>query len=354
MESKYYDGTKLLSLLDIDGNKPEIYICTSNRSAGKTTWFNRYVVRRYLRGKGKFCLIYRYKYELQDCAEKFFKEIGALFFPDYTLTQVMSDSKAFVHLMLAKGEADAECCGYAVALNSAEQVKKYSHYLNDTTMLLFDEFQSETGVYCANEMNKFISIHKSIARGGGEQSRYVPVIMISNPVSVLNPYYSAMGISSRLNDKVKFMRGHGFVLEQGYNESAAKAQAESGFSKAFCNTAYIGYSDSGKYLSDNQAFIEEMTGKNVYLCTIKYHGNEYGVREYPEADRNGSMLYCSPSVDQTHPIKITVNTDDHDVDYILGGGFDSLVLLLRHQFEMGRFRFKNIESKEALIKTISC
>lgn len=46
-----YDGTKLLSLNDIDGNRPEIYICTSNRSAGKTTWFNRYVVRRYLRGK---------------------------------------------------------------------------------------------------------------------------------------------------------------------------------------------------------------------------------------------------------------------------------------------------------------
>ena len=63
-----------------------------------------------------------------------------------------------------------------------------------------------------------------------------------------------------------------------------------------------------------------MTGKNVYLCTIKYHGNEYGVREYPEANKFGSMLYCSPSVDHTHPMKITVNTDDHDVDYILGGG----------------------------------
>ena len=35
---KYYDGTKLLSLQDINGNKPEIYMCTSNRSAGKTTF----------------------------------------------------------------------------------------------------------------------------------------------------------------------------------------------------------------------------------------------------------------------------------------------------------------------------
>ena len=34
----FYDGTKLLSMTDLNGDKPEIYICTSNRSAGKTTW----------------------------------------------------------------------------------------------------------------------------------------------------------------------------------------------------------------------------------------------------------------------------------------------------------------------------
>ena len=32
---QFYDGTKLLSLNDINGNKREIYICTFNRSAGK-------------------------------------------------------------------------------------------------------------------------------------------------------------------------------------------------------------------------------------------------------------------------------------------------------------------------------
>ena len=31
--SQFYDGTKLLSMMDINGNKPEIYMCTSNRSA---------------------------------------------------------------------------------------------------------------------------------------------------------------------------------------------------------------------------------------------------------------------------------------------------------------------------------
>ena len=43
----YYDGTKLLSMTDLNGNQPELYLTTGNRSIGKTTWFNRYAVKRF-------------------------------------------------------------------------------------------------------------------------------------------------------------------------------------------------------------------------------------------------------------------------------------------------------------------
>ena len=78
----YYDGTKLLSLNDINGNKPELYLCTTNRTGGKTTYFGRLLVNRFLDKGEKFALIYRFNYELDDCADKFFKDIGKLFFQD--------------------------------------------------------------------------------------------------------------------------------------------------------------------------------------------------------------------------------------------------------------------------------
>ena len=59
--TKYYDGTKLLSLKDLNGRTPEIYICTSNRSAGKTTFFNRYLIKKFKNNGEKFLLLYRYK-----------------------------------------------------------------------------------------------------------------------------------------------------------------------------------------------------------------------------------------------------------------------------------------------------
>ena len=46
-DSKYYDGTKLLSMKDLNGLTPEIFMTTTNRSAGKTTYFNRMVINRY-------------------------------------------------------------------------------------------------------------------------------------------------------------------------------------------------------------------------------------------------------------------------------------------------------------------
>jgi hypothetical protein len=211
----YYDGTKLLSMLDINGNKPEIYMCTTNRTGGKTTYFGRLCVNRFLDKNEKFGLLYRYNYELDDVVDKFYKDLGSLFFKEHEMTSKRRASGIFHELFL-----DDKSCGYALSLNSADQIKKYSHLFSDIMRMIFDEFQSETNHYCNDEVKKLLSVHTSIARGQGEQVRYVPVYMLSNPVSIINPYYVEMGISARLKDDTKFLRGDGFVLEQGFISSA--------------------------------------------------------------------------------------------------------------------------------------
>ena len=162
--SEYYDGTKLLSMKDINGNKPEIYICTTNRTGGKTTYFSRLCVNRFNDNKGKFALIYRFNYELDDCADKFYKDICNLFFKGTQMTSKRKASGIYHELFI-----DNKSCGYAISLNSADQIKKYSHLFNDVNRIMFDEFQSETNHYCSDEVKKLISIHTSIARGNGEQ-----------------------------------------------------------------------------------------------------------------------------------------------------------------------------------------
>lgn len=340
----YYDGTKLLSLSDINGNKPEIFICTSNRSAGKTTYFSRLCVNRFKKQKEKFALLYRFNYELDNCADKFFKDISSLFFPGDNMQSKRRRSGIFHELFL-----NDEPCGYAISINSSDQLKKYSHLFSDVQRIMFDEFQSESSHYCSDEVTKFISIHTTIARGQGKQSRYVPVYMVANPVSLLNPYYVQLDISNRLQANTKFLKGDGFVLEQGFNESASQAQAQSAFNRAFATNAYMAYSQQNVYLNDNKAFVEKLEGSNSYVLTLKYKGEDYAIREYPEQ----GFLYCDNSADNSFPIKITVTTDDHNINYVMLRKNDMIIARLRYFFDKGCFRFKNLKCKDRLLKTIS-
>lgn len=41
----YYDGTKLLSMKDLNGREPELFMVTTNRTGGKTTWFSVILLR---------------------------------------------------------------------------------------------------------------------------------------------------------------------------------------------------------------------------------------------------------------------------------------------------------------------
>lgn len=340
----YYDGTKLLSMKDINGKTPEIFMCTSNRTGGKTTYFGRLAVNKFLKYQKKIGLTYRFNYELDDISDKFYKDIGSLFFNGYEMTTKRRASGLFHELYL-----NDVSCGYAFALNGADQIKKYSHLFSDVDIMLFDEFQSETNHYCPDEVKKFISLHTSVARGQGKQVRYVPVYMMSNPVSIINPYYVAMGISNRLKDDTKFLRGDGFVLEQGFNESASVAQKESGFNRAFAGNDYVAYSSEAVYLNDSKAFIDRPVGNSRYICTLRYHGVDYGVKEYSEL----GIIYCDDKADRTFRTRITVTTEDHNINYVMLKRNDFFLSNLRVLFERGCFRFKDLRCKEAVLTALS-
>lgn len=349
--NKYYDGTKLLSMKDLNGKTPELYLCTTNRTGGKTTYFGRMIVNRFIRQGKKFALLYRYNYELDDIADKFFKDLKGLFFIGYEMISKRRASGIFheLFLVLNHDEETAMSCGYALSLNSADQLKKYSHLFSDVDSILFDEFQSETNHYCSDEIRKFLSIHTSIARGNGEQVRHVPVYMLGNQVSIINPYYSELGISTRLSSDTNFLKGDGFVLENGFIESASIAQKESGINRAFKGNQYVSYSSENVYLNDNISFIETPTGSFRYIATIRYMNNDYAIKEYKEQ----GILYCDSKADKTFPTRISVTTDDHNINYIMLKNNDMFIANLRYFFERGCFRFKDLKSKEALLKCIS-
>ena len=345
-DSPYYNGAKLLSMKDARGLDPEIYICTSNRTAGKTTFFNRKMINGFKKKGRKFAILYRYISELEDCSNKFFKDIGGLFFPGDTLSSRGRAKGVYHELFL-----NEKSCGFALALNAADKIKRYSHLFSDVGEMMLDEFQSESNDYCPNEIQKFRSIHTSIARGQGSMVRRVPVYLVGNPVSIINPYYVAMGISDRLTSHVRFLRGNGYVLEQGRNDAATAAQKDSAFNMAFDNGMdnYGAYTSEGVYLNDNLAFIERPAGQSRYVCTLRYMGQDYSIKEYGDQ----GIVYCDDRADKYFPVRISVTTDDHQINYVMLRRNDLFLAHMRGLFQRGCFRFKNLRCKEAVLRALT-
>lgn len=342
--SQYYDGTKLLSLSDINGERPEIYICVGNRTAGKSVYFKRLLVNNFKTSGKKFIYLYRFSYQLSGAAEQFFNDIKPLFFEFDEMTQEPISKGLFYRLRL-----NGEECGFAVALSNVDALKNCRSYFIDVENVLLDEFQSETNHYCSKETEKFQSLHYTIASGMGKQYRYIRTFLVGNFVSLLNIYFVALGIHKRLRNDTKFLRGDGFVLEQTFNESASQSILKSGFAQAFTNKSYSNYASHNIYLNDNTAFVEKMKGSFRYKATIKFENNYYGVREYSE---NG-LVYISDSIDSTYPYILTFSADDHNTNCIMIDRYSVLIAQLRKAFDLGCMRFENLQCKNMMLDVLS-
>lgn len=341
---KYYNGGKILQMKDLNGQTPEIFMVSGNRSAGKTTYFSRKLVNMFLEKRRKFVLLYRYKYMVTHCENSFFGNLK-MFYPNCEMTGKTRQGGIYYELFL-----NGKSCGYALALNNPDTIKNISSMFYDVDAVLFDEFQATSDAgYCSDEISKFISVHQSMARGGGKQSRYLPVYMLSNKSSLLNPYFTAFGISDRLRSDTKFMRGTGWVLEMNKNEHAAQAQAESTFMQAFAGSQFYAHSVDNMYLNDNIKFVERMGGNNKYMATIKFNNCEYSIREYDTPH----VIYVSTGVDSNNPVKIAVTGDDHQTDYVLKQSYNYLITNLRIFYNWGLIRFQNLNCKSAFLGLIS-
>ena len=342
MKSKYYDGTKLLAKRDLDDNVPEIYICTGNRTAGKSYFFKKFLTMNFVHDNTqKIMVIYRRRDEMHDAINAFFgdikhdKEISKLLEFKYESKTEMSGTYQTWYLNGVE-------MGFAVYLNGAEKIKRASGRFVDVKWILFDEIQSETHSYVDDEVNKFISIHISVARGHGEQTRYVPCILIGNTTSLVNPYFRALKIHDRYTPSAKFMRGQGWVAEFAHNESAEEAIKASAFNRAFASSNYVGYAAENNYLLDNTNFVEKrnLSGA-MFLYHFVYEGKHIGGWYLPEG-----IFYFSARHDPSEK-PIALIKEDHTKETLYR--FINIEKL-RQFYDRGNIRFETLEISNTIVE----
>ena len=342
----FYNGSRLVNMLDINGDKPELFAVDGNRSDGKTTWFARKLVDDFKNEGKKFMLVKRYKYQIYNAHATFFKLIQQHWFPEDYLTAKKGVNGLYMDLYL-----NDEPCGYVCDLNSAAKLKEYSQYYCDTDQMFLDEFQSTE--YVPDEITRFITLHASAARGFGQPSRYVPVYMCCNHVSSLNPYYKAWGCGAIVDGmKRGFYRGVGVVVERDFNEKVAALQRSSAFNKAFAGTSIMDHVIENKSFIDNFGFVEKLKTKRFeYICNVIVNG-EY-VSLVRVLDIPGVHYYFSENVNKSCKCNFTIFAGDHDQETLLLNRNIDFLYQLKNQFDHGFIRFSNLDVKQKAFAFLS-
>lgn len=336
----FYDGSKLISITDINGEKPGIFAVDGNRSDGKTTWFIRMLINRFKRGKiRKFMIVKRFKYQLPNTDEKIFKLVHEKWFQHDKMTSIKREGGQYYELLL-----NNKPCGYVVDVNSAFTLKDISQFFADTDAIFMDEFQSLS--YADDEIKKFHTLYTSVARGINEPVRYVPVYMCCNHVSSLNPYYKAWGVCEKV-DTIKrgFIKGDGFVIERDFNEHVAELQKESPVNRAFKNSEVYEHTINNTSFIDNFNFVEKLKVKRFdYICNVIVDGTTISlIRVY---DTPGINFYFSENVNLNCKTNFVVKSNDHTADTFLLKRNIIFLNSLKNQFDHGFIRFSSLEVKE--------
>lgn len=335
---QYYDSEKLLSIKDLDGLEPAIYMITSNRCAGKTTHFLLKAIETFKNTKRKTALIYRHQYELSSACSIFQSALKIYDSMQHELITVSHAKGLFYEFLL-----DGESFAFSLSLSNVDALKKYSPLFSEVDICIFDEFQKEDGIYLKNEVQKLQSLLISVARGGGAQSRPIKMFLLGNNVSMLNPYFVYFDINRRFKPDTKFIRGHGWIAEFNFNESASKAIKENALFRAF-DSDYMKTSAYNKKLFKEDEFLENCVGKTKYLFTIKHDGKLWGVREELSTGRT----FINEKPDNNCKTTIVFTSGEHGSNTIMVNKNSFTIKKLKESYELGLLRFSSLNAKNVV------
>lgn len=193
----YYDYGPILS------QNAQINIICAMRGPGKTYGAKKYVLDRFFKTGEQFVFVRRTDVTKEESKSKFLADIGSRYANRGKL-YIFGDELYFKE----NNETQSVLVGTFLALSLAENYKGGS-YQNVKT-IVFDEFMTTNGYY-SNELLLFMSIFETVFRDRED----CKLIMLSNTMSVVCPYYEAFNIQIKPDFKGTIKRSFSFTNEEG-------------------------------------------------------------------------------------------------------------------------------------------
>ena len=331
-----------------------INIIVGNRGGGKSFGAKELAIDNFIKKHEQFGYIRRYKEDLKDPMQKFFKDIEYKY-PDY---EFKVDSKYFyIRLKPANEEekwTENDIAGFGFILSTANN-KKSIPYPN-VTLLIFDEFLIDKGFqrYVPNEPIALLNLYETIARPGTTHPRVI-LFMLANAITVTNPYFLFWDLKmpTQQDKNNKWIWKHPkrpILVEDVRNDKFIDHKKNTEFGRLVEGTKYADYSINNKFILDDNTFIEKKTANARYWCTFIYKNNTLGVW----IDYAVGKMFVSKDVDPCYPIIYSITLKDHTPNTLFLRDKSKAMKFktLMENFKIGNVRFENMNIKNITYEVI--
>lgn len=282
-ESMFYCDQQILSY------KRLYNLIVGVRGHGKTYNCVRRCIECGLKNKRmSFVVLVRYKEDIKDIKDGWWNgcDVETLF-PEWKFSCVGKD-------IYAQNELEKICIGQYVAITEYARAKRvprpYVKYI------FFDEFLNEDNDYLPNEISKFLSICDSVIRNRND----VRVFLVSNHITILNPYFDHFGFT-KLNQR--FTKGNNdAILEFTDSDEFVKFRETTKFGASIKDTTYGNFALNGQFMLDDETNVmKRPTGRVNFLFNLSLDGINIKVSMvnnilYLEKDYDGTRKKYTPYV----------------------------------------------------------
>jgi hypothetical protein len=274
-----------------------------NRGCGKTYGWLKKAISRFKKDGKKFIYLRRYTSELEKVQE--------------TVFNALIKNNEFPNDKIEYKGGCYYCndtvFGYCFSLSTSNDWKSSS--FPDVWLILYDECliddRGKSNGYLKDEPSKILDLMETInrMRDGNDT---IKVAMLGNTISMINPFTLAWNL--RITGKKRYMQLEDLilfeiVLDMDYIEAKKKTR----LGRLMMLTKYGEYAIEGKFMLDNDAFIQKKSGECQYFFSIRYDGVTYGIW----ISYSQGKIWVSNNVDPYCKMIYTVRQEDHTENTIL-------------------------------------
>lgn len=266
---KYYSRKKICSF-----NTDYNFIC-GGKDIGKSYQFKEMLVHQFLTKGKQFLFIVRFENELDGSLNK-----AVTYFEDKKLKNKYPDYqielKNNTYYITNKITNEIRKFGQVGILNKLSK-QTGSIVCEDIWTILFEEFQNIDNKYLKDEVDKFLILYQSIARGENTPIRKVKCYFLSNAFSIANPYFTYFDIDKklRIGTKILNLKSKNVTVEMAEAEDIMNKIRTTDFYKLIKGTRFDDFSLNNKFYLDNPAIIKRKNANDKifikFLCDNKIY-----------------------------------------------------------------------------------